>query len=200
MKSSFFFDLIKHYCDKNDLISIFSFCFSLIPFFLIGLYTLWFFMTQQIEPALIICAHIIVESINKWLKTLFKIPRPVEFDDGLTNKIGGKYGMPSSHAQFVGLSVSYLNCVLYFKLKKINKQTKIYLSISLILISFFILYSRVYLLYHTIQQVIAGLDVGIILGFLFYIIRFELTNFGFIDKICSLKIIKSFNIKDTFYS
>jgi membrane-associated phospholipid phosphatase len=83
------------------------------------------------------------------------------------NKNG--YGMPSGHAQFIGVVTVYL--ILYvldnFDIKEL--KTKL-LILFLIGLSILICYSRVYWTKcHTIMQVIVGWLIGAIIGYIFYI-------------------------------
>lgn len=86
------------------------------------------------------------------------------------------YGMPSGHCQNSFLFSTYLifNIISIYKNKINNYYINIlYKFLGIIIIisySLFIIYSRVYEKYHTIQQCILGSVIGIILGILYYII------------------------------
>ena len=68
------------------------------------------------------------------------------------------YGMPSGHAQ----SVSFSTMFIYLSLHNI------YLTSFFIIISSISIFQRVYLKFHTIEQVIVGVLVGSFLSYLFY--------------------------------
>jgi undecaprenyl-diphosphatase len=105
--------------------------------------------------------------LNIILKLLIRQPRPSE-DKYLFNILKNvnnvkmidfdKYGMPSGHAQYAFYSTVFI----YLALKDI-KITAIYLIIALITC-----FQRVYFKNHTIMQVIVGMMIGSILGYLFY--------------------------------
>ena len=108
------------------------------------------------------------EIINMLLKFLIKQDRPNNDkanDDKANddkNKLLSsnvqKYGMPSGHAQ----SVSFSTMFIYLSLHNI------YLTSIFIIISFIAIFQRVYLNFHTLEQVIVGILVGSFLAYLFY--------------------------------
>lgn len=76
------------------------------------------------------------------------------------------YGMPSGHSQSTLFFSTYV--ILNLLNNDFNNRIKIIGITLFILISVGIMYSRVYLNCHTIQQVIIGGIIGIILGYLYY--------------------------------
>jgi len=78
----------------------------------------------------------------------------------------GSYGMPSGHSQSALFFSSYvINQLLD---SNMNDAMKMYGIFFFICLGLGIMYSRVYLKCHTVQQVIAGGLVGSILGTLYY--------------------------------
>lgn len=77
------------------------------------------------------------------------------------------YGMPSGHSQSTLFFSTYV--ILNLLNNDFNNNIKIFGTLLFILISIGIMYSRVYLNCHTIQQVIIGGIIGIILGYFYYI-------------------------------
>lgn len=113
------------------------------------------------------------ELINILLKILIKQDRPkndTSNDDDTSNNDNDKdkdkllnssiqrYGMPSGHAQ----SVSFSTMFIYLSLKNI------YFTSIFIIISVIAIFQRVYLKFHTLEQVIVGMLVGSFLSYLFY--------------------------------
>ena len=82
----------------------------------------------------------------------------------INNKPAKTYGMPSGHSQSAGLFVSYYILEL-MNGDNANKNILIGLLIGLILL---VMYSRVKFGCHTIQQVIFGSTLGLLLGGGFY--------------------------------
>jgi membrane-associated phospholipid phosphatase len=69
------------------------------------------------------------------------------------------YGMPSGHSQFAGAVSTYI--ILH------NYKNK-FIVISSIMWMLYIMYSRVYEKFHTVQQTIVGCFIGCILGYYVY--------------------------------
>ena len=127
------------------------------------------------------------ELINMFLKILTKQDRPNsnKIDDTVDNNIVNndknsivnndknsinndknvllssniqKYGMPSGHAQSTAFSAMFIYLSLH----------NIYLTTIFVIISFIASFQRVYLHFHTFEQVIVGILVGSFLSCLFY--------------------------------
>ncbi len=94
--------------------------------------------------------------INIILKTIIKQPRPVGHPVWAND-----YGMPSGHAQFIGFYIPYL-IMVYIVWGDFNKGTKWFLGCCAVGFGVVIVWSRVYLNYHTVTQVLVGLGIGII--------------------------------------
>ena len=76
------------------------------------------------------------------------------------------YGMPSGHSQSTLFFSTYV--ILNLLNNNFNNNVKILGTLLFTLISLGIMYSRIYLNCHTIQQVIIGGIIGILLGYLYY--------------------------------
>jgi membrane-associated phospholipid phosphatase len=109
--------------------------------------------------------YFLTSILNTLLKYILKEPRPSNdwelFKIGIThNKRFGyeRYGMPSGHAQYCGYVLAFVTLVL-------NKPwvTGIYTLFTLICI-----YQRYLYENHTIKQVVVGLFVGMVTGYLLY--------------------------------
>lgn len=86
----------------------------------------------------------------------------------IKNKNEG-YGMPSGHSQDAAIFSTYL----FLKTKDgiLDENIKLVIQSILVLLTLFIMYSRIYLNCHTIQQVLVGASIGIFLGQYFYNIK-----------------------------
>jgi len=104
--------------------------------------------------------------LNIILKILIKDPRPKDdiplFEAELAHdkrRISfDRFGMPSGHAQTVGYSLGFI----LFSLKS-HLVTNIYLIITLIT-----LWQRYFYRNHSLPQLLVGLTIGLIMGYLFY--------------------------------
>lgn len=106
---------------------------------------------------------------NFGLKSLFKKPRPCQ-DAQCSTMFEGQWnhknGMPSGHAQFFGFFLTYLTASIVAQ-KTYNASTCYLLAASYI-IGIAVIVTRVTSGCHTVQQVAAGLFVGIALGFVMF--------------------------------
>lgn len=185
--------------DPKDVISVISVHLSLLPIYTMVFYTSWFFLTREIEPVIVVGGHLVGEITNKILKRIVKQPRPdfhKEFGSG-SYSLG--YGMPSAHSQFMGFFAAYFVCIFIFKMSHFNWAQKLIGSGILISSSILVAFSRVYLLYHTTQQVLVGAMFGALLGLIYFIIIAVARDVGFIDWILSWPIIKFFYVKDSYF-
>lgn len=112
---------------------------------------------------------VLTEISNAVLKRVFKQPRPVK-DSLFQSGNHGKYGMPSDHSQHIFYLATFFILLIinrcYFKTN--NKSYQYLVKGSLILgaevTAMLVAYSRVYLEYHTVEQVIIGGAIGSISG------------------------------------
>ena len=88
------------------------------------------------------------------------------------NRLSSSYGMPSGHAQTATFFATYL--ILMTINERSSKNIKILKIITILILTALIMSSRVYLGCHTIQQVVVGGIIGVLLGYLF---------FAYMDKI-----------------
>ena len=75
------------------------------------------------------------------------------------------YGMPSGHSQYMATFSTFLVLLIYNS-NTINKNHKIIYYIVLSLMTIYVMYERVYEKFHTIQQTIVGMFIGILIGFI----------------------------------
>lgn len=102
------------------------------------------------------------EWLNRFLKTIFKQPRPIGYGDNIETKIvyqgAHLYGMPSGHIQSVFFSLAYSWFVLESP----------YLFFFELFICFVSAYQRIKYKRHTLNQVIVGSIVGLGFGTICY--------------------------------
>lgn len=106
--------------------------------------------------------------INMIIKYLIKEPRPSNkyvknFNERVKTISVDKYGMPSGHAQSIFYSFIFIH-------KSFNN---IYLSLFYLIICLNTLYQRVNMKYHTINQVLVGSIIGLIIGYITYIMSIK---------------------------
>lgn len=185
--------------DPNDIISQASVHMSLLPIYIMVFYTSWFLITREIEPVILVGGHLIGEIVNKIVKKIIKQPRPDFHKDFGAGSYSLTFGMPSAHSQFMGFFATYFCCILLFRMYHLSRFKRrfgcVILATSLVAVAF----SRVYLLYHNLPQVIVGIMIGSILGILYFIITSVARDVGLVDWVLHWPIIRFFYVKDSYF-
>lgn len=130
--------------------------------------------TWKANALLFACGLILNELINFGLKCAFKRPRPCKYAkcSSMTGRDWNhRNGMPSSHAQFFGFFLTFLTASIVSQ--KHYSESACYLLTACYLFATAILVTRVTGGCHTIQQVLAGLVIGIALGFIMFVIVYS---------------------------
>ena len=139
-------------------------------FFLFSAFVLAFVMNQRIGYIYILSV-ILSHIINHVLKILIKQKRPdgaKDCHDYVTCNIEADgYGMPSGHAQSMGLTFSFWLLYIWNNKQIKNKGVKIIGSIFIIISCVSVIYSRILFGCHSELQTITGTIIGLILGILF---------------------------------
>lgn len=184
--------------DPNDVISIISVQFTLLPVYIMVFYLLWFLVTREIEPVIVVAGHLCSEIVNKVLKILLKNPRP-DFHREFGSGGSLSYGMPSAHSQFIGFFAAYYVCVIVFKVGHLKRWQRVTWLAVLTFVGLCVAGSRVYLMYHTWQQVVVGVTVGIVFGIFYFIFSSLVRDMGIVDWVLNWPLIKYFNVKDSYH-
>jgi len=105
--------------------------------------------------------------LNHILKRFFAQPRPVSRD-----VIYEEYGMPSNHSQYMWFFCVYLVVFVQLRLHHIGYTGetlwKLMVSLSSLCFATVMAYSRVYLQYHTVPQVVWGSIVGSVFALVWF--------------------------------
>ncbi|CAH8455942.1 unnamed protein product [Dicrocoelium dendriticum] len=133
------------------------------------------------------------ESVNTVIKQSIQQPRPdVPYDCKLHTS-----GMPSSHSQFAGFFCLYSVLHIIFRLYRGLKRPVLRLTLCLFSISLCVLtcYSRSYLRYHSGSQILVGVSIGAILGFLWYLLINVILSPNFV-RICDSSVGRFLMLRD----
>jgi membrane-associated phospholipid phosphatase len=113
-----------------------------------------------------------------FFKSIYKNPRPFWINNELLIECNGGYGNPSGHSisnTSIYLSMAYF--LSNYKLFKKSKLSKIIIYICFLFLIFNIIFSRLYLGVHSINQVIYGFLIGLcIFYFVFFIFQIQKKN------------------------
>ncbi|XP_062497234.1 dolichyldiphosphatase 1 isoform X1 [Pezoporus occidentalis] len=139
------------------------------------------------------------EGVNWLIKHVIREPRPCE---EAHSTVTTKYGMPSSHSQFMWFFSVYSFLFLYLRMHQTNNARFLdllwrhVLSICLVTVALLVSYSRVYLLYHTWSQVLYGGVAGSIMAVAWFAFTQEILTPLF-PRIAAWPISEFFLIRDT---
>lgn len=105
--------------------------------------------------------------------------------------------MPSAHSQFLFFYAAYLTTWMYTRARKFSVFKRAYRTLGLFTLAVLVAYSRVYLSYHTPEQVLVGAAAGTVLGVTWALFIGALRDFGVVDWVLGWPIAGWFYIKDT---
>lgn len=184
--------------DPSDVVSTVCVQFSLLPIYVMVFYTSWFLITREIEPVIVVGGHLIGEVLNKIIKHFVKQPRPDFHKDFGASSYGLTYGMPSAHSQFMGFFATYFICTILRKVP-MRKPAKLAGCAVLATAGLLVAFLRVYLFYHTVQQVVVGVVVGVLLGLVYFPIACTARDIGLVDWVLGWPVVRFFYVKDSYH-
>lgn len=173
---------------------------SLFPIFIIISFLTLILFRRELHTMAFFGGLLLNEILNTALKYSIKALRPCR--SGEATHLYTKYGMPSSHAQFMAFFSVYLTLFAYIRLKMhvsenfMDNIRKHFMSSASIVSAVLVFYSRVYLRYHTLEQVLWGAFVGLVAGVLwFYIVLYAISPT--FQHIVNTKLAEYFLIRDS---
>jgi membrane-associated phospholipid phosphatase len=135
--------------------------------YLLNILSIILLCNKQVYLLFYIIGYIINTIVNLSLKNMIKDPRPnqdkVLFELGLTHgkrHTLDKYGMPSGHAQGVGYSTMFIYLVL----------GNVYILWLYSFVTILTMMQRYKYRNHTIPQIIMGLLIGLLAGYVVYML------------------------------
>eukprot|EP01134_Creolimax_fragrantissima_P003217 CFRG3217T1 len=173
--------------------------FSLAPLVLIPCCITTFFLRRDIFTAHFGVGMVINEILNLAIKNLLKEARPVFDDYPAHSGVYGKFGMPSDHTQFVAYFSIFIGLCLWKRFQYSAMYALIWRSLGtlvLFTLVFGVGFSRIYLRYHTLNQVVAGGIIGLMVGTMWFYIGHLMLRDSF-KYVVSLSISKFFLLRDS---
>ncbi|KAL4954957.1 phosphatidic acid phosphatase type 2/haloperoxidase [Aspergillus filifer] len=180
-----------HY-NPEDPVSFFSAWLALVPQALCVVYVTLVWASREVEVFLMFAGQMACEALNFALKRIIKEERPKQM-------FGKGYGMPSSHAQFVGFFAVYMALFLLFRHSPEHGSSplfRIFASIAISIGATAVAVSRIYLTYHTTRQVLAGCAVGVIFACVWFVFTGVLRSHGFIEWALDYSLARFLRIRD----
>lgn len=132
--------------------------FSMTPVFVIVALVTTLAQRRDLATFTMLVGQLGNELLNLILKTCIKEERPNSL-----HQYAPRYGMPSNHAQFMGFTAVYLT-LWTIKRWKVSPLWRAAAALGLQGLAAIVIASRVYLLYHSVAQVVAGAAVGAVAG------------------------------------
>lgn len=170
---------------------------SLTPFaILTGFVTLILFR-RDLHTIAFFSGVMLNEFVNFILKHTIREARPLK-REGLHSE----YGMPSTHAQFIWFFAAYVTLFVCIRLHHNSNSTiserfwRIIIVVACIILAILVSYSRIYLQYHSISQILCGVFVGATLGIAWFLITHTILTPLF-PLIVSWRISEYLLLRDT---
>ncbi|CAG9809213.1 unnamed protein product [Chironomus riparius] len=180
---------------KGDIFGKLMALLALAPLYIVAALSALALRCRDLHTIFYFVGITLNELLNMFLKYAIQEPRPVARDNYYV-----QYGMPSSHSQFMLFFTVYTILFLYKRLHTNSLIERAFRAIGVvvcIVLTALVCYGRVYLLYHTVSQVIVGGLIGAFAGlFYFFFIHSILTPYVF-PKIVSWRISELLLIRDT---
>ncbi|GFS43509.1 dolichyldiphosphatase 1 [Trichonephila inaurata madagascariensis] len=145
---------------------------SLCPLVLVIAFVTLILFRRDLHTITFFCGTVLNEGINWILKHTIKELRPCHGREFLFSE----YGMPSNHAQFMWFFATYMAFFLLIRLHHGNSAYplenawKYIATILIVCLAAVVTYSRIYLQYHTWNQVLCGSVLGIFLACIWFLI------------------------------
>jgi len=183
---------------EGDKLGLILAWFSMLPFiYIVSLCTLILFR-RDIQTIMYLGGFGISTIINHFLKITFKQQRPERTRDRMS--FYEIHGMPSAHAQSFFYFMTYLAIFVILKSQMPGSQNvrsirhRFFVLIQLIS-AILVAYSRIYLYYHTIAQVVVGSLIGTIFGCIwYYFVNYQFIKY--VPFIIDQPLAKYFLIRD----
>jgi dolichyldiphosphatase len=136
------------------------------------------------------CGQLICLIFNKILKKLINQPRPLNSSLHSTSS-----GMPSLHSQFIFFfAVFYILQIFFLENKLLGMLWKLFYASLLVAASIIVAYSRVYLNYHTCEQVFVGGFCGTCFAIYWFV--HEKSIESFLKRLFSLPYFRILGVRD----
>ncbi|CAL5207206.1 unnamed protein product [Lathyrus oleraceus] len=176
---------------RGDKLGHFLAWISLVPVFIsFGGFISHFIFRREIQGIFFFLGLIVSQFINEFIKTTVQQARP---ETCTLLEMCDSHGWPSSHCQYMFFFATYLTLLAS---KGTGFSKNIGLNLLTWSLAFLTMYSRVYLGYHTVAQVLAGTGLGVFLGAAWFWIVNNLL-FPFYPVIEESAFGRWFYVKDT---
>ncbi|CAA2997417.1 lipid phosphate phosphatase gamma, chloroplastic [Olea europaea subsp. europaea] len=147
---------------RGDQLGHFLAWISLVPVFIsLGGFVSHFIFRRELQGMFFALGLLISQFINEIIKTSVQQARP---ETCALLETCDSHGWPSSHSQYTFFFAVYFTLLTYYKIGILARKQLWVVGLLVWPLAIFTMYSRVYLGYHTVAQVIAGAALGAVLG------------------------------------
>ncbi|ESW16536.1 hypothetical protein PHAVU_007G164600 [Phaseolus vulgaris] len=147
---------------KGDRVGHFLAWISLVPVFIsLGGFVSHFLFRRELQGMFFALGLILSQFINEVIKTSVQQARPATC---ALLEMCDSHGWPSSHCQYMFFFATYLTLLSLKGLTFWHVRDNPFLHLLTWSLALLTMYSRVYLGYHTVAQVLAGTALGVFLG------------------------------------
>lgn len=174
--------------EDGDLLGEFLAFITLFPIHIMVMFTTLILFRRDfstIFATIGICVNLLV---NKVLKKLVSQPRP------LGSTLSGN-GMPSNHSQVMGFIVIFYSLQFLLNSPTLRKSVRWQASCGIILLTILVCYSRSYLNYHTVEQIVVGVSVGGFVGLWWYLLDC-FCGHALGELVCSIPIVRKLGVRN----
>ncbi|XP_043278850.1 dolichyldiphosphatase 1-like [Venturia canescens] len=182
---------------QGDRLGLFLALTSLLPFAVIAGFMTLILFRRDLHTIVFFLGVVINEMIGLVLKYTIKQSRPMRREVVYT-----EYGMPSAHSQFMWFFAAYTTLFVCIRLHQNNNSSmserfwRSSIMGGCIGVAILVSYSRIYLQYHTLAQVLWGMIVGSTLGIAWFLAA-HLVFAPFFPIIVSWPISEYLLLRDT---
>uniref|UniRef100_A0A2M4BXD6 Dolichyldiphosphatase n=1 Tax=Anopheles marajoara TaxID=58244 RepID=A0A2M4BXD6_9DIPT len=184
---------------KGDLFGKLLAWISLAPLGIGAGFVALILFRRDLHTIVFFAGTLVNESINMILKHWIQEPRPVS-----RAQIWNEYGMPSSHSQFMCFFATYVLLFIFIRLHHMNNSSsaRIERIVRLLMLAicwvaaFLVCFGRVYLLYHSVRQVMVGALIGTVTGGLWFALTHCVLT-PYFPMVVTWRISELFLLRDT---
>jgi len=182
---------------KGDIVGWFLAFISLTPFFVFNSFVTLVVFKRELDTIFFITGQLLNEVLNVILKNIIRQQRPDEHQTPTSTvplHRPNTYGMPSQHSQFMSFFTTFSILFILLKMKHKPFYFRYPLVFALTMSVIAVVYSRVYLLYHTWAQVLVGLLVGCLWGLVWFNFQYRIIRPLLFDLLLTNPIAKFFGL------
>ncbi|CAM9804895.1 unnamed protein product, partial [Heterosigma akashiwo] len=173
---------------ENDTVGKVLALVTLSPIFICVMYATLLVFNRDLQIFVMSFGQMLNVVLNEILKQVINQPRP-----GVVDRHDS--GMPSNHAQFLFFFAAYFSLSMRNRISGPSVAADIFVTAGVHVLAILTAYSRVYLSYHTVPQVLVGSAVGSIMG-IFWSFIAKVLHASCISKIPNSKVGELLLLKD----